>query len=290
MTFTGKILVVLNLFLSFIFMAFAVMVFASREDLRKQLKDKENAVQAANAKAGEANTNLAKAQADMAEAKKVSDQQLASKEQEVNKYKAESKQFSDQLTAIRTQEGSLRSDSASIATELNQRRQEVDQLREYRGKLLEENTKLVNTKTQLSDQLAQSNNTLKLATERNEQLLDRIQKLEAYAIKIKGSLPDNETLEGVAGLTAPPDVQGVVKRVDAEGKLLEITLGADDGIRKGHVLEVWRTGANYKYLGRIKIVDVGNDHAVARPIASSGAAIQASDIVGPNILSANRAN
>lgn len=290
MTFTGKILVVLNLFLSFIFMAFAVMVFSSRENLQGKLKDKDKAIQAADAKAGAAATELKKAQDDMAAAKTTADQQLAAKEQEVNKYKAESKQFSDQLTAIRTQEGSLRSDSASIATELNQRRQEVDLLRDYRKKLLEENTNLVNVKTQLSDQLAQASNTLKLSTERNEQLLDRIQKLEAYAIKIKGSLPDNETLEGVAGVTAPPDVQGVVKRVDSEGKLLEITLGSDDGIRKGHVLEVWRTGANYKYLGRIKIVDVGHDHAVARPVASSGAAIQASDIVGPNILSANRAN
>lgn len=290
MTFTGKILVVLNLFMSFIFMAFAMMVYTTRVDLKGQLTKKDEEIRTAGSKASSANAEKDKTVADAAEAKKLFDQQMASKNQEVNKYKAESKQFSDQLAQLRTEIGESTAGLKGTATELLQRRQEVEQGREYRKKLLDENTALVNEKTRLSDQLAQSSNTLKLSNERNEQLLDRIQKLEAYAVKIKGSLPDAETLEGVAGLTAPPDVQGVVKKVDVEGKLIQITLGTDDGLRKGHVLEVWRTGANAKYLGRIRVMDVGHDYAVAKVVDSSGAAIQASDIVGPKILSANRAN
>ena len=44
MTFTGKTLVVLNLLMSFIFMAFAVMVYGTRTDLRGQLEKKNQEI------------------------------------------------------------------------------------------------------------------------------------------------------------------------------------------------------------------------------------------------------
>jgi hypothetical protein len=58
----------------------------------------------------------------------------------------------------------------------------------------------------------------------------------------------------------PPETDGVVLAVGGTGQI-EISIGADDGIRKGHRLEVVR-GTNY--LGRIEVVQTQPDKAVAK--------------------------
>jgi hypothetical protein len=60
---------------------------------------------------------------------------------------------------------------------------------------------------------------------------------------------------------APQGVEGVVLGVGGSGSQLEISIGTDDGIRKGHQLEVKR-GPNY--LGRIEIIQTAPDKAVAK--------------------------
>jgi hypothetical protein len=49
-----------------------------------------------------------------------------------------------------------------------------------------------------------------------------------------------------------------------EGGLIEVSLGSDEGLRRGHKLDVYRlTGG---YLGRAEVVDTNPDRAVARII------------------------
>ena len=57
----------------------------------------------------------------------------------------------------------------------------------------------------------------------------------------------------------PPDVKGEIVAV-GRSNLVEISLGSDDGIRKGHKLEVYR-GATY--LGRIIVQKTDYDRSVA---------------------------
>jgi hypothetical protein len=62
----------------------------------------------------------------------------------------------------------------------------------------------------------------------------------------------------------PPQVDGVIEAVQGEG-LVEINLGSDDGLMKGHRLEVVRVGSSgSKYVGRIEVVHVAADRAVCR--------------------------
>ena len=52
----------------------------------------------------------------------------------------------------------------------------------------------------------------------------------------------------------PPKVDGIVTSV-LEAGLVEISLGSDDGLRKGHQLEVYRIGGGQStYVGRIEVV------------------------------------
>jgi hypothetical protein len=60
-----------------------------------------------------------------------------------------------------------------------------------------------------------------------------------------------------------PTVEGVVSRIErkAGAQLVEVTIGADDGVKTGNTLEVSRGG---KYLGRLDIIETSPDKAVAR--------------------------
>ena len=60
---------------------------------------------------------------------------------------------------------------------------------------------------------------------------------------------------------------------DAGAELVEISLGSDQGLKKGHEMTVYRSGlnkgANGKYLAKIVIVNTYPDKAVGRVIEGS---------------------
>jgi len=58
----------------------------------------------------------------------------------------------------------------------------------------------------------------------------------------------------------PPKVEGRVLAVGAKD-LIEISIGADDGLKEGHALEVYRGNT---YLGRITIIKTSPDRAVGQ--------------------------
>ena len=67
----------------------------------------------------------------------------------------------------------------------------------------------------------------------------------------------------------PPPVDGLVKvvKIDRTNRpvFVEITIGSDDGLLTGHVLDVIRLGVDGKkpqYLGKIRVTSVGPDVAV----------------------------
>lgn len=62
----------------------------------------------------------------------------------------------------------------------------------------------------------------------------------------------------------PPKVDGLVTSV-LEGGLVEISLGSDDGIRKGHVLHISRVGGGQNtYVGRVEVVKTDPSKSVCR--------------------------
>jgi len=64
----------------------------------------------------------------------------------------------------------------------------------------------------------------------------------------------------------PPRVNGIVLNTPGAG-LIEISLGSDDGLLKGHRLEVFRSAAGAStYLGRVEVLRVSADRSVCQII------------------------
>jgi hypothetical protein len=84
-----------------------------------------------------------------------------------------------------------------------------------------------------------------------------------------------DAAELAAKSAPPPRVEGIIEEVNAarrqgSSELVEISLGSDDGLKKGHEMTVYRSGLKGgqrpKFLGKIRIVDTKPDKAVGEVI------------------------
>jgi len=105
----------------------------------------------------------------------------------------------------------------------------------------------------ITDQIHQDRGNVRRLKERNEQMIADLAKakkiLKAKGIKSLDAPVDQK----------PPRTSGQITAVSKSGKLVEISIGSDDGISEGHELDVTR-GSSYQ--GRITIRKVTPDKAV----------------------------
>jgi hypothetical protein len=119
----------------------------------------------------------------------------------------------------------------------------------------------------------------------NRQLADETAKVKAV-LRMFGLKEDPAAYPHMA-----PDVEGIVLAVGVGGSIIEISIGSDDGLRKGHKLEVYRTGENVgKYIGRVDVVEVAPGRAVCKAIPETlKAPIEVKDRLGSGLRRPNDA-
>ena len=93
-----------------------------------------------------------------------------------------------------------------------------------------------------------------------QELEVRNQQLIAQATRYKEVMTSkgidvNEPLDG-----APPDRNGNILQIDRPSSLVLVSIGYDEGLRKGHLLEVTRDG---RYMGKLKVRNTEPDRSVA---------------------------
>ena len=141
----------------------------------------------------------------------------------------------------------------SRAQELERLTAENGQLRsQIRAEQQDRDTLFTETLT-LTDQM----NTLRGF---KQELEVRNQQLIAQATRFKEVMTSkgidvNEPLDG-----APPDRNGNILQIDRPSSLVLVSIGYDEGLRKGHLLEVTRDG---RYMGKLKVRNTEPDRSVA---------------------------
>ena len=260
MTLLGKSFSVVILILSAIFMVLALAVNASHRKWRDvvltgingqpglksqiesitrentQLRDSKDRIQAdLNREQAARRTALAALQTQLDQLKDV----LQSSEQKVQ----------DQSSRITV----LTQTDLSRAVELERLTKEnVTLRRQIRTEQQDRDTLFTETLT-LTDQM----NTLRGF---KQELEVRNQQLIAQATRYKEVMTSkgidvNEPLDG-----APPDRNGNILQIDRPSSLVLVSIGYDEGLRKGHLLEVTRDG---RYMGKLKVRNTEPDRSVA---------------------------
>lgn len=264
MTFVGKILVVMHLLFSVLFMAFAGAVFTAQKNWRADSEAKATQLAKAQADLRDASTQLqdlqnqkAAAEADLNNKITQLSGEATSLKNENQSLDAENKQLLASLDAVRTQ-------SQLSADEAGERVQEAQLQRERNAELRSSRDQQVEQVRTLADEVFGLKLQLQATRDRYEALLRDNATMRSF-LASKG-LPTDPKQMLVNTQPAEPLVAVVMDIRPGErgaSEMVQISAGTDDGLEIGHRLTLFRDS---KYLGQIELTYVTPDLAVGSVI------------------------
>ena len=279
MTLVGKILVVLIFIMSLVFMSFTLAVYSTHRNwkdlvenpntgLKARLTQKEQQLRQKENEKQEALNKLAYERATRTEA-------LAVLEVKLSELTAELARNEESLRTTQTQLGEANQVVSSSLAQKQRLTEEVTKLREEVKGSREDRDFQVAEVQKLTDRINQSEGQLRRLRDRNNQLTGELGR--AQVLLDSNDLDLNAPLDG-----QPPRLDGVVTAV-RQRDLVEVSLGADEGVRRGHKLDIYAgSGA---YLGRLEVVETAPDRAVGRVVPQySQGVIRKGDRVATKLL------
>ena len=261
MNLLGKVLVMLIFVLSLVFMTFSVAVYSTHKNwrdevnlrLRPELQQRQQENQTLQ-------TRLTSVQSELEQERTARQRALTSLEDSVQGRRDEVTALNSQLEELQGQNRDAVAAMAANEKTLSNHRAEITLLREQIRSAQDEKDKSFANMVQLTDELNERRNDLKLLRARNMTLLEHTARMGT--VLERHGLDEFEPVDGL-----PPRVDGKILALGDGGLLVEISIGSDDGLRKGHMLEVFRLrGDTSKYLGRIEVLNTEPDRAVAKVI------------------------
>ncbi len=260
MNLIGKIFVVIIVVLSLLFMGLAMAVYSTHKNWLAAVNDQKDEI------------NMLRSE----------------HEQNTSKYRLAESNFRLEIDSAEQQVRKLESERVALVARNDVIQTEVNELKQANR----DATAAVSSTQENNSQLARENVGLQTeiisAQEASDaafaKTLVATSQLHDAAVKLNQEIERNAQLtEQVAGMTTvmrrhdlnpatrpgdvKPRVDGYVSDITrrAGSESIEVTIGADDGLKRGHTLEVYRGG---KYLGRAEVLQTTPDRAVARIIPS----------------------
>ncbi len=257
MTLLGKFLAMLILILSTVFMGLALAVNASHRNWRDVVLDPSTGLKKRVEVAATTNDQL---RADQQRTQAALDRERAARRtalaalqtqlDQIEQVLRSSEATVQQLEAKNTELSQL---DRSRAEELQRLTEETRNLRDQIRSEQEDRDTLFAETLQMTDQMNRYRGMIQQQDERNRQLLAQVSRYREV-VEMKG-IDIDEPLDG-----APPDRNGTVLVVNRPLDLVEVSIGFDDGLRDGHLLDVTRSG---RYVGRLRIRRTEPNRSVA---------------------------
>ncbi len=258
MTLVGKIFTVLVLIMSIAFMMLAVTVFATHRNWRDFVVQPDGLkaqIEALSKTNGELRTEISRAKDQIALEQAARRFALAAGQARQEQLDDALQRREKEYTDLQAAHGTLVESHARNVTILNSLRDENEGLRTEIRTAQQARDDYFNQVVKLTDDLNRGEGNLRTLQEQHDMLLVQNGKMakvmRSYEISV-----DTPT-DGRA-----PRVDGLVTAV-GDKDLIEISIGSDDGLRKHHLMEVFRKNT---YVGRVEIVTVEPDRAVAKII------------------------
>jgi hypothetical protein len=278
MSTVGKVLIVAQIGFSILLMAFAAGVSsvqtnwkAKEATARKELKTAKDGFQVAQSELQKVRTTDAATQKALKDAADKANGLAAAAQTKNRQLQARYNQTATELESTRAE--------ADIAgQETRARRDEAVSLRDINAQLHQSRDQLITQNREQAEKIVNLDQAAKTMVTKHNDLLNQYAVLQKF-IRVKGFDPDPKEL---AGLVEPPPVLETVVNTTKKGgrngqDLIEIDMGSDVGLAKGHRLFVYRGN---KYLGTIRLEMVDYRTAVGVVIQSTKSGeIQRGDIV-----------
>jgi phage shock protein A len=259
MNWLGKVFVVLILIMSLVFMGLAMAVYATH----KNWKDIIEGPNGLTNKLQEANQRNERLEAQHNRKVEELDAEIQAAEQRVRQLEtervaliarnAEFQAERDQLVQERREAtaavAATQANNEKLAADAATLRQQIRQEQQARDAAF-------NATLAATEELHQLRNDYEAAVQRQQQLT-RDNAGMSHIMRAEGLDPNADP----SGVT--PTVDGIVSQVRrvAGSQLAEVTIGADDGLKEGDRLQVFR---GTRYLGRLEVVETSPDKSVGR--------------------------
>jgi septal ring factor EnvC (AmiA/AmiB activator) len=282
MTHVGKILVLVIMAFSLLFLGISTVVFSTAknwktatEEQKREVEKVKQKLSEAQAKADEAKKQLADTLTAAAEVKKQLDNRI-------HELENQNKLDTDQITNVHSQLVKAQESAKAALDEVEAKRNETTLLRTQKSAVEKQANEFKLRQAELNDKIRELERMLESASKNNSDLREKVAKFST--LLQRAGLPTDITQ--IKGVESPPPVTGQVKRVDAANRRLEVTIGSDDGLVVGHTLNLYRTTPRPEYLGRVQIISVEPDQAVARVVGNTyqGKKIKEGDVVSSTII------
>lgn len=264
MTFVGKILVVLHLVLAVVFMGFAGAIYTAQVNWRTAKENTQNRLDVAKKELVEKSTALTQA-ADAA-AKKEADlqQQVTQLTGEKNALTLRNTSLEAETARLKALANSEQKIAGLSTSEAEQRLLEAELQRARNIELENSRNQLITANNKLSDEIFGAKVKLDALLAKHEESLREIATMKSF-LASKDLPTDIKSM--VVSTTPPPPVTGVVMDLrparPGTSETVEISLGSDDGLTKGHELTIYR---NDRYLGKIRLNFITPDRAVGEVV------------------------
>lgn len=270
MNLLGKIFVVLILVMSLMFLGFSVAVYATHKNWKAVIFRPQSDVKPGEAlglkpQLDEAKAKIADLQAQLTklqQAEQTEDQARRAQLAKLETTRAELKKEYDQqvLELAGLKEGERRAvEAAKVAQELlDEKLKEGDQLRSDLAQAFDDRDAKFKEAVALTDKLHEAEGTLARLTASTQTLTKDIARYKTSAEKLGVDI--NAPTDNI-----PPKLDGVV--LAARGSDVEISLGSDDGLRKGHQAYIYRKQKGQsKPVAKIEVIAVEPDKSVGKVI------------------------
>lgn len=260
MTWVGKLLVVLHLVLSIMFMALAGAVFNAHKNWKTAQESALKQFQAEQGKARALDQELQAAKTEAA-------QKIAGLEGQVTQLTGERTNLQAAVTGLEAEAKQLkvaldaeRELAKNNSTEAGERVRESQLLRAQNADLFKSRGDLVAKIREMEDKAFGQEVQLQQLNEKHEKTLRDNAKMREFLAA--NNLP-TDPREMLVKEQAAPVVRGLVVEVRKAEKgnleYVEISLGSNDGLVRGHKATLYRDD---QFLGRIKLVSVERNRAV----------------------------
>lgn len=247
----GKIFVFAVFIMSLVFMSFAIAIFASHTNWKAESERLAKVLEEEKGKRGKLVEEINRLSTEVATSEAERDQVAAKLQYALNEQMGELDTLRKEKEDFEKKQQAAIAEASTASAALERATATVKELREeirtMRLKVDEE----IEGAVKLAATLHEKQSTLAIVEERKAQLEKQLANARTL-LKQSGlaleSLPRDQV----------PTIDGVVTAV-ADGSV-EVSLGGDDGLQLGHVLELYRADA---YLGRAVVKAVKPDRAVA---------------------------
>ena len=278
MTFVGKILVILIMAFSLVFLGVSTVVFTTATNWKDKSTKQADETKKVTGQLNDAKAKATAADGQLKAAQDDQKKQLSERDARIVDLEKQVKDAEGEMTQARLQLETAQQTSKVALAEATARKGEIDTLRDTQSKAQDQANQFSAQNIELTDKNRVLEREKATAEQNAKDLRDFTGRMIGWA-RSKGMSVDG--IKDFRPDSVPPPVEGKVVELNPTGRSMEISIGSDDGLNVGNELYVYRISPQAKYIGKVKIVAVEPDKAVANLIgnAVNGLKVQEGDNV-----------